>query len=38
VLIVPVLTAEPVVACVPLHEPEAVQLFAFVLVQLSTAD
>ena len=37
-LSVPVLTAEPEVGSVPLQEPEATQLFAFVVVQLNTAD
>lgn len=32
------LTADPLVGSVPLQEPEAVQLDAFVVVQLNTAD
>ncbi len=35
---VPVLTADPLVGSVPLQEPEAKQLAAFVLVQLNTAE
>ena len=34
----PVLTAEPVVGCAPPHEPDATQLVAFAVVQLSCAD
>ena len=34
----PVLTADPVVGSLPDHEPEAVQLVAFALVQFRTAD
>jgi hypothetical protein len=33
-----VLTADPLVGSVPLQEPDAVQLDAFVVVQLNTAD